>query len=354
MPACRACGPAADQGQGPRERKREHRRNHKSSRQTRYPNRDPQNPRIPAYNITMATSTPTTCCNKRSPSHTPLTHTHTHLLPQSTSDSKPTSSTPLPHAATNAHVPVAGSHTPDAQSADTRHELAPGQDRPHTAPPSTHASAPFLTPSTHEGAAHVPPKHTSDPQSLCTVQPTPTSHMPQAPPPQSTPVSAPLRRPSLQEVFARHSPSGLHTPLLQSPPTTHVDPAAQRGAAVDAPPQSTPDSSPFCTPSVDVGRAQEPRVHTPDPQSALRTHRDPTRHWLHTPPPQSTPASPPLRTPSPQEGAAQTPFTQSWDAQSPLVLHTLPVAHPTPHTSPPSTQTSPPFLTPSEQLCVTK
>ena len=58
--------------------KREHRRKHNSSRQTRYPNRDPQNPRIPAYNITMATSTPTTCYNKRS-HHSPPPNTHAHL-----------------------------------------------------------------------------------------------------------------------------------------------------------------------------------------------------------------------------------------------------------------------------------
>jgi hypothetical protein len=68
-------------------------------------------------------------------------------------------------------------------------------------------SAPFLTPSVHVAARQIKSvPHTLLAQSLPTAQPWPAMHRGQAPPPQSTPVSAPFLTPSLQP-GAAHRPA---------------------------------------------------------------------------------------------------------------------------------------------------
>jgi hypothetical protein len=59
----------------------------------------------------------------------------------------------------------------------------------------------------------------------------------------------------------------VHTPLVQSEPVPQPTPVPQR-AQVPPPPQSTPVSLPFLTPSLQVAAAHAPAVHTPLAQLA--------------------------------------------------------------------------------------
>jgi hypothetical protein len=159
---------------------------------------------------------------------------------------------------------VIGSQVPEVQSAETAQER-PG---PHVfpwatqvAPPqSTSVSMPFLKPSAQPGAAQRRVEGLQNPevQSVGAAQPIPFAHVfawaTQVAPPQSTPVSVPFFSPSVQLGVA-HSFEALQKPEVQSVgaaqpiPSAHVFPWATQVA----PPQSTPVSLPFFTPSVHVG-----------------------------------------------------------------------------------------------------
>jgi hypothetical protein len=88
-------------------------------------------------------------------------------------------------------------------------------------------------------------------QSDAALHPSPVLHVPQVPPPQSTPVSAPFLTPSLHAA-GWHVPS-LQTPLVQSPPNVHVCESPQVG---QEPPQSVAVSEPFSTSSLQAGAWQ--------------------------------------------------------------------------------------------------
>ena len=66
------------------------------------------------------------------------------------------------------------------------------------------------------------------------------------------------------------------------------------------PPQSTPVSSPFLMPSLQVGISQSPFLQTPLTQSAFVVQGDALPHGGHAPPPQSMPVSTAFCTPSAQ------------------------------------------------------
>src|SRR5688500_13847210 len=115
-------------------------------------------------------------------------------------------------------------------------------------------SGPFQDPSEHVGAqVPVAPLHAPPMQSASVTQPTPAWHFEGQPPPQSFPVSAPFFTPSEHEGAAhKNIPFILtHTPLVQSAALKHGLPAGQ--GAEHTGPQSTPASPPFCTPSAHEG-----------------------------------------------------------------------------------------------------
>jgi hypothetical protein len=95
-------------------------------------------------------------------------------------------------------------------------------------------------------------------------------------------------------------PTLLHTPLWQS----SAEPQARAvGQLAQGPPQSTSDSPPFFTLSVQLGAAQLPAApHTPLWQSAPVLHAVPSTQ-PGQPAPQSIASPSALRTPSPQEVA---------------------------------------------------
>jgi hypothetical protein len=69
----------------------------------------------------------------------------------------------------------------------------------------------------------------------------------------------------------------LQTPLAQSLAIVHPPPVPQR-AHVEVPPQSVPDSSPFLTPSVQLGAWHAFIVQTPLTQSPPPVHPLPVGH----------------------------------------------------------------------------
>ena len=158
---------------------------------------------------------------------------------------------------------VLGSQAPDAQSVPV------AQDRPvahfvgQDPPQSTSVSVPFLKPSLQVGLAQrwVTGLQKPEVQSAAAAQPWPTAQVfPWArhvAPPQSTAVSAPFLSPSVQLGVAQRCVVGLQNPEAQSCGTPQPTPSAQVRAGTRArhvaPPQSTPVSEPFFTPSVHVG-----------------------------------------------------------------------------------------------------
>jgi hypothetical protein len=116
-----------------------------------------------------------------------------------------------------------------------------------------------------------------------------------------------------------------------------------------APPQSMPVSLPFFTPSVQVGGAQMPLVHTREVQSAAIAHCFPGAQAGQTEPPQSTSVSVPFLTPSAQIGLAHTPALHTRDAQSSFTLQSLPGAQGAQEGPPQSMSVSIPFRMPSAQ-----
>jgi hypothetical protein len=89
---------------------------------------------------------------------------------------------------------------------------------------------------------------------------------------------------------------------VQSTLAAHALPFAQPGQV--PPPQSTPVSVPFFTPSAHVACAQRLLVQTPLAQSVAAVHATPAAHFWQ-PPPQSTPVSLPSLTPSVHVSGAQ-------------------------------------------------
>jgi hypothetical protein len=154
---------------------------------------------------------------------------------------------------------VFGSQTPEVQSAGTAQERPFAHLLGQEPPQSTSVSVPSLTPSAQPAASHrcVEALQTPEVQSVGAAQPSPFAHVfpwaTQVVPPQSTPVSVPFCSPSVQLGVAQ-SFEALQKPELQSvgaaqpSPSAHVFPWATQVA-----PQSTPVSLPFFTPSVHVG-----------------------------------------------------------------------------------------------------
>jgi hypothetical protein len=175
------------------------------------------------------------------------------------------------------------------------------------------------------------------------------------------PVSPPFFTPSLQ-VGAAHRPA-VHTPLAQlAPLVPHICPTAHSwlvGAAAQVPPQSTSLSLPFLTVSLQLAGVQVPFApHRPFTQSPATVQPLPSPHFLFVgdaaqEPPQSVPVSVPFFTPSLQVGAAQAPLAHTPLAQ--LAPAPVPLPHIFPfaqggHDPPQSTSVSVLFFTPSAQL----
>jgi hypothetical protein len=78
----------------------------------------------------------------------------------------------------------------------------------------------------------------------------------------------------------------VQTPLVQSEPVEHLESAGQPLQV--NPPQSTSDSEPFWTPSLQVALSQVPAVQTPLAQSEAVEQLDLAGQPLQVDPPQST------------------------------------------------------------------
>jgi hypothetical protein len=256
-----------------------------------------------------------------------------------------------------------GEQTPEVQSAEAVQVLATGhRGQPLSgAPQSTSTSRAFLTPSEHVGAIQKPSVQTPDAQSAGAAQPRPvTQSLSQPLPlPQSMPVSSPFATPSLQ-VGAAQRPLSEQTPDRQSLAAPHVESSAH--ASGQSPPQSASVSEgPFFTPSLQVGAAQTPLAEqTLEAQSVSSWQSRPSAQASHplprSAPPQSASVSSPFFTPSTHAGATQWPMVeQTPDAQS-LANEQAASAPQGPHPvddAPPPQSTSVsegPFFTPSEQV----
>jgi hypothetical protein len=125
------------------------------------------------------------------------------------------------------------------------------------------------------------------PQSVPALQALPTAHLRQLPP-QSTSDSAPFLTVSVQ-VGAAHEPFR-QRPLVQSASIRHCPPTGHFGHAL--PPQSIPDSLPFFTASVQVGTAHAPELQTPLPQSVASSHVFPDAQRVQVPPQSMSLSSP--------------------------------------------------------------
>src|SRR6185436_9432604 len=90
-------------------------------------------------------------------------------------------------------------------------------------------------------------------------------------------------------------------------------------------PQSTSDSAPFLTWSMQVGAAQAPFTHTFEAQSEGTTQALAAPHGAQLPP-QSTSVSWPFLIVSEQFEAAQLPLVHTFETQSPPPPHFLPFA----------------------------
>jgi len=272
-------------------------------------------------------------------------------------------------------------------------QLPPIAHLPHVVPPqSTPDSSPFLMPSVHVAAAHLfmvvvvvilvvvfvtvtlIAAQLLLRQSVLVTQSPLAGHLGHVGPPQSTPVSLLFLMPSPQ-------PAGraemhmllvvLQLPLRQSLALLQLTPVGHFGQV--RPPQSTPVSMPFLTPSVHVAAAHIfivvvvvtlvtgfVSVTFTGAQLLLRqslgAEQPPlAAHLGHKGPPQSTPVSAPFLTPSEHDtaGAVMHAFvalSHSPVRQSALTLQLLPSPQ-APQVEPPqSTPVSLPFLMPSEHV----
>lgn len=227
-------------------------------------------------------------------------------------------------------------HTPDWQSVAVLHAWPVPQGQPP--PQSTDVSSPFFTPSSHRGTAHFPAVHTPDSQSATVLQEKPLLHCIQSPPqlPQLWPpvqsvIASVSRvaasRSKLEHRRSRHVPPW-HSPLVQSLPELQTWPTAQRLAAPQSvPPQSTPTSSPFVTPSSQAASEQVPPVHFPVAQSLSIRHVSLVLVHLLQRPPQSIEVSLPLNCPSAHVASRHMLLAHIPLAQSAFTLHCIPGAH---------------------------
>jgi hypothetical protein len=133
----------------------------------------------------------------------------------------------------------------------------------------------------------------------------------------------------------------LQEPLEQSPPTLQVLPAAQ---GEQNPPQSTSVSTPFFTPSKQLGTWQVPAEQTPLWQSLPAPQVFPLAQERQTPPPQSTAVSLPFFTPSMQVATWQVPAEQTPLVQSPPPTHCTHAPAPSHIVPPPVAQAVPEAL----------
>jgi hypothetical protein len=202
---------------------------------------------------------------------------------------------------TATQVMLAWSQLPFAQSLEAVQDW-PSAHLGHIVwpPQSTPLSPPFLAPSLHVATAQTPPAQTPLKQSRATAQCLPSAQGLQMcamlVPPQSTSVSVEFWIPSLQvgATVAHLMAARSHEPLAQSLAAEQLWPSGHLGHIV-WPPQSTPLSRPLKTPSLHVGAAQTPPVHTPSRQSRATRQRLPSAQGLQMcamlVPPQSTSVS---------------------------------------------------------------
>jgi hypothetical protein len=139
-------------------------------------------------------------------------------------------------------------------------------------------------------------------QSPATTQAEPGAHRTVQLPPQSTSDSSPSFTRSVQE--AAQNPL-VHSPLMHPGPPLQAAPAGHFEGQL--PPQSTAVSSPSLAPLEHALDAQEAAAQTPLAQSEALPHWRPSAHFWGQPPPQSGPLSDPLRTRSLQVACWQTP-----------------------------------------------
>lgn len=133
------------------------------------------------------------------------------------------------------------------QSTDNPHCFPSVQAGATDPPQSTSVSSPFFLPSLGEGAAHFAPVQTALMQSSAALQPLSPPHFGAAAlPPQSTSVSMPSLMPFDADTFRQARCT--QEVELQSLPTWQPSPTAHLVGL--EPPQSTPVSSPFWTPSL--------------------------------------------------------------------------------------------------------
>jgi hypothetical protein len=230
----------------------------------------------------------------------------------------------------------------------------------HTAPPSTHVSPPFCTPSSHRLATHVPfreqiseshsaprvhgwpagqrphaPPHAPGAhvagaahtrftheklaQSPCARHASPAGHSAHVGPPQPRPVSSPSRT-RLSHHAAAHVPVTVEQyPLAHWPWAVQGVRTAHRGQPDDTAPQSTPDSPPSTVPLVQCVGSEQRSVmesHTPVTQSASAVQRCVPVHFAAHVPPQSVSLScAAVQMPSLHVGARHTPDKQMPDVQ---------------------------------------
>lgn len=222
--------------------------------------------------------------------------------PQSTPVSVPSLSS-FEH---DVHKPAV--HCPLAQSPSTTHICAARsvvalvhkmpRER-HTSPPQflsvswlsctllLHCSNCVSTRHVKEVALHWPVTQSSSPRHR-----EPIVHFCEHAPPQSMSASLPSLSWFVQLTQTRPASPVWQLPLEQSAPVMQREPSTHAEQALLAPPQSTPVSSPFCSPSVHDTQIDASQV--PDAQSAPAAHEPPGGQLnpiVEQIPPQSTPDS---------------------------------------------------------------
>jgi hypothetical protein len=144
-------------------------------------------------------------------------------------------------------------HEAPAQSALLPHPEPARHFNGHAAPQSIPASAPFKTPSEHEGGAQTPRAQAPLRQSPPSSQAISIEHGEHAaPPPQSISVSPPFFTPSEHEGSAHDRAT--HTPLAQCSPAVH-------STQTPAPSQALPPPSSQGAPMGSLSNPQSPSKH---------------------------------------------------------------------------------------------
>ena len=147
-------------------------------------------------------------------------------------------------------------------------------------------------------------------------------------------------------------PSTQSTASRHGCPSAHLD---AKGPKAHPPPQSTPVSVPFVTPSVHVATRHDCSTHTPLWQSLGPAHIVPSGHFAHTAPPQSMDDSSWLRIESALVGARHRfASPQLLLTQSLARTHVPPVMQDTQMIPPQSMSVSSWFTSPSAQVGATQ